>query len=264
MEIVLLTRERCIDSAHTGTQGDPGGGDGTTFHQPAKAGHPPRGHRRGDHRRDKGIADDEAFASLVRRRLKGVVGEDPLLTERLWTVGNRSGRGDASGSSRPDRPDRLGHQIKKANLPAYKMLGGNTKIPVYASTVTWDTMDEYERHIKECVDAGFTAFKLHAWGDWKEDAKLSRNLRKWTGPDAALMFDGSAGWDYDRLNSAACSKRPASIGTRSRCASSTSQLQEASGQPRIPVLGAETSDGVHWNAATWIDMARSTWSAPRH
>jgi L-alanine-DL-glutamate epimerase-like enolase superfamily enzyme len=23
----------------------------------------------------------------------------------------------------------------------------------------------------------------------------------------------------------------------------------------IPVLAAETSDGVHWNAATWIDMA---------
>ena len=25
-------------------------------------------------------------------------------------------------------------------------------------------MEEYERHIKECIDEGFSAFKLHAWG----------------------------------------------------------------------------------------------------
>ena len=82
-------------------------------------------------------------------------------------------------------------------MPIWQMLGGNDpKVPAYASTVTWDTMDEYERYIKHCIDVGFTAFKLHAWGDAKEDAKLSRNLRKWTGPDADLMFDGSAGWDY--------------------------------------------------------------------
>ncbi len=53
-------------------------------------------------------------------------------------------------------------------------------------------MGEYERHVKERVDAGFVAFKLHAWGDGKEDAKLCRKLRKWTGEDATLMFDGSA------------------------------------------------------------------------
>ena len=53
------------------------------------------------------------------------------------------------------------------------MLGGNsTRVPAYASTVTWDTMDEYERYIKQCIDEGFTAFKLHAWGDAKEDARL--------------------------------------------------------------------------------------------
>ena len=95
--------------------------------------------------------------------------------------------------------DQLAWDIKskKANMPLWQMLGGNSsKVPAYASTVTWDTMDEYERYIKQCIDVGFKAFKLHAWGDAKEDAKLSRNLRKWTGPDADLMFDGSAGWDY--------------------------------------------------------------------
>ena len=55
---------------------------------------------------------------------------------------------------------------RAAGLPVYVLLGGNSnRVPAYASTVTWDTMDEYERHIKECIDEGFTAFKLHAWGD---------------------------------------------------------------------------------------------------
>jgi hypothetical protein len=49
-------------------------------------------------------------------------------------------------------------------------MGGNDpKIPAYASTVTRDEMGEYERHVKECVDEGFVAFKPHAWGDWRED-----------------------------------------------------------------------------------------------
>ena len=76
--------------------------------------------------------------------------------------------------------------------PAYLLLGGNDpKVAAYASTVTWDTMDEYERHIKECADEGFFAFKLHASGDPKWDAELSRNLRRWVGDDADLMFDCS-------------------------------------------------------------------------
>lgn len=64
--------------------------------------------------------------------------------------------------------DQLAWDIKarQASMPVYKMIGGNSnRIPVYASTVTWDTMEEYERHIKECMDEGFVAFKLHAWGD---------------------------------------------------------------------------------------------------
>ena len=50
--------------------------------------------------------------------------------------------------------DRACWDIKsqKAQLPLYQLLGGNDpRVPAYASTVTWDTMDEYERHIKECM-----------------------------------------------------------------------------------------------------------------
>ena len=129
-------------------------------------------------------------------------------------------------------------------------------MPAYASTVTWDTMDEYERYIKQCMDEGFTAFKLHAWGDAKEDAKLSRNLRKWTGPDADLMFDGSAGWDY--VTSLWFGRVLEECGflwyeepMREFELSSYRKLCDALD---IPVLAAETSDGCHWNMATWIQM----------
>ena len=102
---------------------------------------------------------------------------------------------------------------------------------------------------------GFTAFKLHAWGDAKDDAKLCRNLR-WTGPDAVLMFDGSAGWDY--VTSLWFGRVLEDEGflwyeepMREFELRSYNKLCDALD---IPVLAAETSDGCHWNVATWIQL----------
>ena len=178
-------------------KGLPGSGDGTPIDQ-----RPKPAILRVD--TDEGItgatriADGEAVASLTGRRLKSFIGDDALLTERLWTKMWEIDQIEETNMAHFGLIDLLAWDLKskKAGLPAYKLLGGNDpKIPAYASTVTWNEMGEYERHIKECADEGFVAFKLHAWGDWREDAKLCRNLRKWTGDDATLMFDGSAGWD---------------------------------------------------------------------
>jgi L-alanine-DL-glutamate epimerase-like enolase superfamily enzyme len=203
--------------------------------------------------------DGEAVASLTRRRLKTLIGEDPLMTERLWTLVWEIDRIEELHMRHLGLVDLLAWDIKSrvARMPVYKMLGGNSaRIPAYASTVTWDTMDEYERHIKECIDEGFLAFKLHAWGDAKEDARLCRNLRRWAGDAAPLMFDGSAGWDlvtslwFGRVLEE-CGfywyeepMREFDLGSYRKLADDLS----------IPVLAAETSDGVHWNAATWIEM----------
>jgi L-alanine-DL-glutamate epimerase-like enolase superfamily enzyme len=164
--------------------------------------------------------------------------------------------------------DLLAWDIKsrKAGMPLWQLLGGHsTKVPAYASTVTWDTMAEYERHIRHCMDVGFTAFKLHAWGDAREDAKLARALRKWTGPDADLMFDGSAGWDY--VTALGFGKVLQDEGylwyeepMREFELGSYAKLCE---KLDIPILAAETSDGCHWNMATWIqagalDMTRAS------
>ena len=205
------------------------------------------------------VAGGPTVMSLVERRLKSLVGEDPLMTERLWHLAWEIDRIEEMHMRHLGLVDLLAWDIKskKAGLPVHQLLGGNSRrVPVYASTVTWNTLDEYERHMKHCADKGFTAFKLHAWGDPKEDAKLCRALRRWTGPDADLMLDASAGWDL--VTSLEVGRvlegegflwyeepmREFDLGSyRKLCA----ELQ-------IPILAAETSDGCHWNAATWIEM----------
>ena len=239
-------------------KGLPGSGDGTPASQKPRI-----GILRMD--TDEGVTasiqvgDGEALASLTRRRLKKLVGEDPLLTERLWALMWEIDRIEELQMQHLGLIDLLAWDIKSrvANVPVYKMIGGiGNRIPAYASTVTWDSMDEYERHIKECMDEGFAAFKLHAWGDPKEDSRLCRNLRRWTGDDARLMFDGSAGWDYvTAIQFGAVLEecgfywyeepmREFDLGSYRKLAADL----------RIPILAAETSDGVHWNAASWIEM----------
>lgn len=202
--------------------------------------------------------DGQTVASLVRRRLKTLIGRDPLMTEALWHEVWEIDRIEELHIRHLGLFDQALWDIKsrRAGLPIHQLIGGHGRpVPAYASTVTWPTMQEYEKHIKLCVDVGFTAFKLHAWGDAKEDAKLAANLRKWVGDEADLMFDGSAGWDFvtalrfgrvlQDLNYL-WYEEP----MREFDLVSYSKLCH---DLEIPVLAAETSDGCHWNAATWIE-----------
>ena len=240
-------------------EGLPGSGDGTPADQPVRA-----AILRMD--TDAGITGwwredrrGDMVADLVRRRLKTLVGCNPLLTEDLWRRVWEIDRVEEIHMGFLGLIDLLAWDIKSkaAGMPVYQMLGGiEPKIPAYASTVTWDTMDEYERYIKDCIDEGFFAFKLHAWGDAKRDAELCANLRRWTGPDADLMFDGSAGWDL--ITSLQFGRVLQDQGflwyeEPMREFDLVSYVKLCEGLD-IPVLAAETPDGCHWNAATWIKM----------
>lgn len=206
-------------------------------------------------------------ADIVRRRFHRFLGRDPLMTEQLW-----------QDLWELDRAERLQVDVfalvdiacwdiksQKAGIPLYKLIGGNDeRVRAYASTVTWHTMEEYERHIKECVDVGFTAFKLHGWGDLERDIELSRNLRRWVGDDAPLMFDASAGFSFEE--SVAFGRALEDLGyywleepLREYNLDSNRRLCE---HLDIAVLGAETVEGAHWSAASWIstgacDMIRT-------
>ncbi len=200
----------------------------------------------------------DAVIDLVRRRYHNFIGENPLLTERMWNLMWEIDRVEEIHMRSLGMLDILCWDVKSqhARLPIYQLLGGNDPaVRAYASTVTWPTMEEYERYIKMSRDLGFTAFKLHAWGDVKRDIALSTNLRKWVGDDADLMFDGSAGWDY--VEALEFGKAIQDLGflwyeepMREFHLGSYVKLCD---KLDIPVLAAETSDGVHWNMATWIE-----------
>jgi L-alanine-DL-glutamate epimerase-like enolase superfamily enzyme len=204
------------------------------------------------------IGRGDGVMDLVRRRYGSFVGENPLLTERMWHLVWEVDRVEEIHMRALGLLDQLCWDVKsqKAGMPIYQMLGGHDrKVPAYASTVTWPTLEDYERYIKLCMDLGFTAFKLHAWGDVKRDIALSRALRRWTGPDADLMFDGSAGWDYvDAIEVGLALQDEGFLWyeepMREFYLGSYAKLCD---KLTIPVLAAETSDGVHWNMASWIE-----------
>lgn len=204
------------------------------------------------------IDSGDAVLDIVRRRFGFFVGEDPLLTERIWTKIWEVDRMEEFHLRHLGILDLLCWDVKskRADMPIYQLLGGDRRaISAYASTVTWPTLDDFERNIKTCRDVGFQAFKLHAWGDVKQDIRLIRALRKWVGPDADLMFDGSAGWDY--VDAMIVGKALQDEGylwyeepMREFYLGAYAKLAAALD---IPILAAETSDGVHWNMASWIE-----------
>lgn len=200
----------------------------------------------------------DQMLDLVRRRYHHFIGEDPLLTERMWHLMWEVDRIEEVPMRALGVLDMLCWDIKskRAKMPIYQLLGGHDRnVPAYASTVTWPTLDEYERHIKMSRDLGFKAFKLHAYGDVKRDIELSTALRKWVGPDSDLMFDGSAGWDY--VEALEFGKAIQDLGflwyeepMREFYLGAYAKLAR---KLDIPILGAETSDGAHFNMATWIE-----------
>lgn len=197
------------------------------------------------------------LAELTERFWKPVlVGENPLCTERLW---HRLWELHRVGGGNVAAMDQAFWDIKSqaAGLPLWQMLGGNDpRVPAYASTVTWDTMAEYEQHIQECVAEGFFAFKLHASGNPSWDADLAHSLRRWVGPGPDLMFDASGGWDY--ATSLWFGRVLEEAGylwyeepMREYDLPSYAELCRTLD---IPILGAETCEGAHWNMATWIQQ----------
>ena len=144
---------------------------------------------------------------------------------------------------------------KRAELPLHRLLGSfRDALPAYASTTTFRDIPEYLDVADQCLELGYHAIKLHAWGDAKRDATLSQALRAHVGPDVDLMYDGSAGFDLH--DSVYLGKALAEAGYRwyeepMREFSITSYTRLAE-QVDIPLLVAETSDGVHLNTADFI------------
>jgi L-alanine-DL-glutamate epimerase-like enolase superfamily enzyme len=135
----------------------------------------------------------------VDRRFRAeLIGQDPLMREYLW---ERVWELDRIERFAPNMTHVIDVALwdiagKQANLPVYKLLGGfREKLPAYASTVTYSSIEEFLDIADQCLELGYPAIKLHAFGDARKDALLGQKLREHVGDDVPLMYDGSAGFD---------------------------------------------------------------------
>lgn len=143
-------------------------------------------------RTDEGVTG-EAYAprgaimvDLIDRRLRGIlIGQDPLLKEHLWREVWEIDRIEELPLYALGTVDIALWDLtaKLAGLPLYKVIGGaRDRIPAYASTVTFRDTAEFLDVADQCLDYGFRAIKLHAWGDPRKDAQLGQDLRAHVGP----------------------------------------------------------------------------------
>ena len=57
-------------------------------------------------------------------------------------------------------------EARALGVPVHRLLGTfRERIPAYASTTTFSSIEEYLDVADQCRELGFTAIKLHAWGD---------------------------------------------------------------------------------------------------
>ncbi|MBA3643900.1 MAG: racemase [Chloroflexia bacterium] len=198
------------------------------------------------------------IVDLFDRRLRDIlIGRDPMLKEDLWERVWEIDRIEELPIYALGLADIALWDLtaKIAGLPLYQVIGGyRDRIPAYASTVTFETTEEYLECADQCLAHGFRAIKLHAWGDHRKDARLCQDLRTHVGDEIDLMYDGSAGFDYveslylgQALQEAGYlwyeePMREFNIEAHRRL---TERLS-------IPLLVAETSDGCHYNVADFI------------
>jgi L-alanine-DL-glutamate epimerase-like enolase superfamily enzyme len=195
---------------------------------------------------------------IVDRRIRQeLLGADPLMREWLWHRMWELDRIEefpiyVLGLVDVALWDLAG---KAAGLPVWKLLGGHREaIPAYASTVTYDTLQEYLDIADQCLEAGYPAIKLHAWGDARRDAELGMKLRQHVGDDIPLMYDGSAGFDLPDAIYLGHALSDAGFlwyeePMREFSVTSYKWLAE---KVRVPLLVAETSDGSHMNIGDFL------------
>ncbi len=103
---------------------------------------------------------------------------------------------------------------RRAGRPLHEEMGGRveaTTLPAYASLALHEDEDAYLGSIADLVAAGFTAVKLHTWGDPERDAGLLRSVRR-TFPGITLMHDAEG--RYEREGAETVARACSDVGAR--------------------------------------------------
>lgn len=88
---------------------------------------------------------------------------------------------------------------EQAGLPLYKFLGAyRDEIPVYGSSLTLDTPEEYAAEARAMKDRGWAAYKLHPPVDFEFGLEAHRLSREVVGPEFTLMSDPVGSYTADQ------------------------------------------------------------------
>jgi len=146
------------------------------------------------------IVEMPSSHSIARGLREVLVGEDPLQIDRLWQLmfhsSDHYGRGGVALHTISAIDMALWDIAGKvAGRPVCEILGGrrSAEVPVYASEVMPETVDEVRRIAERAASDGYPALKL-GWGplgrDPAQDVALARAARDALGPERTLMLDG--------------------------------------------------------------------------
>jgi L-alanine-DL-glutamate epimerase-like enolase superfamily enzyme len=204
------------------------------------------------------------LTDLVDRRLRAeLVGADPTAREhvwhRLWEL-DRIERFPVSLIGVVDVAlwDLAG---KLASLPVHRLLGSfRDAIPAYASTVTFSSVAEYLDVADQCIELGFPAIKLHAWGRPRDDARLCEALRAHVGDDVPLMYDGSAGFDLADATYVGRALQAAGYTWYEEPMRefSVTAYRALGARLSVPLLVGEVAEGAHMTAGDFVASGCAT------
>jgi L-rhamnonate dehydratase len=140
-----------------------------------------------------------------------LVGRDPFDTEYLWQLMYRKtmafGR-KGIGMTAISAVDIAIWDIlgRATNQPVFRLLGGRTKprIPVYASRLYSQPLDDLAAETQKYKDAGYQAMKMRfGWGPadgaagMQNNVDLVRTVRDVAGDEIDIMADAYMGWNLD-------------------------------------------------------------------
>jgi L-rhamnonate dehydratase len=140
-----------------------------------------------------------------------LIGADPFDVEFLWQLMYRKtmafGRKGVGMTAISAVDIALWDLLGKATKqPVFRLLGGRTKkkIPVYASRLYSQPLDELAAETKVYKDAGYTAMKMRfGWGPvdgaagMRKNVDLVRTIREVVGDGVDIMADAYMGWNLD-------------------------------------------------------------------
>ena len=133
------------------------------------------------------------IAEFIRQIKPLLIGKNPLAIERMHRTMDRFAVHKSAGKAAIDMAlyDLMG---KKAGLPVYMLLGGNSNEVISDMTIGINTPGRMAALARQYADEGFKILKIKVGANAKDDLEAVRKIREIVGPDISLRLDANQGW----------------------------------------------------------------------